>query len=225
MSAAHGDPPQIGTPEGDAMLRALRIVPSLLRNTSQQNELQKDPEAQAKELGLPKQAGPVLLHILNTSGGSEKAEGHTERRLESDFHSASDNDMRKTLMQPFGQITWSFRILVCMSVLMFLVGLVFLVFALVEMIGSRTLSASSLAIAGVGLADFLLLFYRRPWEDIARGVSNSQQARIIATSYLSGISMLDPRDPGAQAALQGLTRQAVELIEGFTEPTIGACRK
>jgi hypothetical protein len=84
-------------------------------------------------------------------------------------------------------------------------------------INEGDVSTSTLAIAGVGLADFVLIFYRRPWEDIGRGLSNSQQARIVATSYLSGISMLRATDSDVHATLHTLTREAVQLLEEFTE--------
>jgi hypothetical protein len=45
-----------------------------------------------------------------------------------------------------------------------------------------------LTVAGLGIADFVLVFYTRPWQDIAANVYVSEQVKIIATSYLSGLS-------------------------------------
>lgn len=195
------------------MIRALRVVPSLLRSEPKTHSLMQDAEAEAVRLGLPREAGPLLLNIINAG---ERPADSSERKKD---RASSDDQVRTMLLQPFKQISWSFRILTTMSVLMFCVGLTFLVVALVKATTEQELSTSTLTIAGVGLADFVLLFYRRPWEDIARGLSNSQQARIIATSYLSGVSILDRSDePGTLVKLDELTRQAVELLEEYTEP-------
>lgn len=193
------------------MLRALRVVPRLLRVDAAQQALSRDPAAEAVRQGLPQEAGPLLLTIVNASE-RKRAPAAEERQPD------PGRDVRDVLMQPFKQITWSFRILTGMSVLMFLLGLGFLGVALVQTVQEDAVSTSTLTIAGVGLADFFLLFYRRPWEDIARGLSNSQQARIIATSYLSAVSMLRPDDPDVQEALRTLTREAVELLEEYTDP-------
>jgi hypothetical protein len=195
------------------MLDALRVVPRLLRSAAEQQALREDPSTKAERLRLPSEAGPLLLNILNAAERAGTAAPVEDRR------SAPSQEVRDMLMQPFGHITWSFRILTGMSVLMFLVGLAFLVVAVVQAVDEGEVSTSTLTIAGVGLADFFLLFYRRPWEDIARGLSNSQQARIVATSYLSAISMLRSDDPNAHAALQALTREAVHLLEEYTEPS------
>jgi hypothetical protein len=207
VDAAPHDPAAVGTPTGDAMLQALRAVPRILRSPSAQQALLENPTTEAHRLGLPAEAGPLLLNIVNAG----------QRPKTSDEKGGSTERTRDLLMEPFGHITWSFRILTAMSVLMFAVGLAFLVVALMRAINEGDVSTSTLAIAGVGLADFVLIFYRRPWEDIGRGLSNSQQARIVATSYLSGISMLRATDSDVHATLHTLTREAVQLLEEFTE--------
>ena len=104
-----------------------------------------------------------------------------------------------------------------LSVVTFTIGVALLVTALVKAVNESELSAATLTIGGLGLADFTLLFLRRPWQDIARNLSNSQQARIIATSYLAAVSMIDKRDETRHDLLRRTTRDAVELLEEFTE--------
>lgn len=222
VDAGSEKPQADATPSGDPMLmmKALRSVPTLLRSTSDQDDLRNDPEGYAGRLQLPNSAGPLLLHIVNTAERSERPPQGPARRTQGApvENSSASAQVRSMLMQPFGHITWTFRILTGMSVAMFLVGVAFMGVALLKAVNEQNVSTSTLMIAGVGLADLVVLFYRRPWEDITRGLSNSQQARIIATTYLSGVSMIKKDDPTAQTTLQTLTRDAVELLEQFTEP-------
>lgn len=209
------DPPRIGTPTGDAMVRALRTVPSVLGSARVRQDLLEQPEMEANRLGLPSQAGALLLSIVNAA----ERQGSRPGEVTVDLDTESDPKVRSMLMQPFGHITWTFRILTAMSVIMFLVGLAFLSVALVKAVNEQAVSTSTIVIAGVGIVDLVVLFYRRPWDDIARGLSNSQQARIIAISYMSGVSMITPHEPNAHATLHTLTREAVELLEQYTEPS------
>ncbi len=216
VDAGAGEPPAIGTAVGDAMVRALRAVPSVLRSEGRQQAILENNEDEAQRMGLPSEAGPVLLQIVNAS---QAARSDT---VEAPVTGRGDPSVREMLMQPFGHITWSFRILTAMSVSMFVIGVAFLIAAMAKALGESDVTTSTLTIAGLGLADFVILFYRRPWQDIARGLSNSQQARIIATSYLSGVAMIESRGGDTHEALRALTRESIELLEEFTEPrTVG----
>jgi hypothetical protein len=172
----------------------------------------------ADQLGLPKEAAPQLLNLLNVVERSASLAASPDsaetRASEEDPRGA---EVRRILMEPFKHIRWTFMILTAMSILTFLLGSAFLLTALVRSVHEEQVSSATIVIGGLGLADFVLLFYRRPWEDIARGLANSQQARIIATSYLSGASLINPTDPKAQAALRELTQTSVEMLERFTE--------
>jgi len=196
------------------MVRALRTVPSVLGSAKVRQALLEQPEREANRLGLPSEAGPLLLSIGNAAERRRLRPGETT--VNGDVE--PDSQVRRMLMQPFGHITWTFRILTAMSVTMFLIGLAFLSVALIKAVNEQIVSSSTIVIAGVGIVDLVVLFYRRPWDDITRGLSNSQQARIIAISYMSGVSMIKPDEPGAHTTLHTLTREAVELLEQFTEP-------
>jgi hypothetical protein len=211
--------PSVGTPRGDDMIAALRAATRVLGSSSMRQSLQDDPDGMAGRLGLPKEAAPQLLNLLNaverSASSPASPENAESRGSQEDPH---DPEVRRILMEPFRHIRWTFMILTAMSILTFLLGLAFLLTALVRSVHEHQVSSATITIGGLGLADFVLLFYRRPWEDIARGLSNSQQARIIATSYLSGASLINPTDPQAQAALRELTQSSVEMLERFTEP-------
>lgn len=212
--------PKVGTEVGDAMLYALRQIPTALRSQDTQDSLMTDSAAAAAEMGLPKEGGPLLLNILNAARAADSAGSQSPAGSQSSDEAVStkEGEVREMLLEPFGNISWSFRILTAMSIVMFVVGLAFLIVALVQAATGEEVTPSTFAIAGLGLADLVLLFYRRPWQDIARGLSNSQQARIVATSYLAGISMLRTEDPEVQEKLQEITRNSIELLEEFTEP-------
>lgn len=64
--------------------------------------------------------------------------------------------------------------------------------------------------------------YHNPLRDIGRSISNSQQAKTVVMSYMLGVSLIAKSLNGAatekeQQALSGLTQQALEQLERFTE--------
>jgi hypothetical protein len=119
------------------------------------------------------------------------------------------------LLEAFDHIRWSFWISLGMSVILFLLGMAFLGAAVFRSLSESTVSTATLTIAGLGIADFVLLFYSRPWKDISVNLSNSQQVRIIATSYLVGVALLEDGD--ASKSLEQLTKRSVLLLEEFAE--------
>jgi hypothetical protein len=119
--------------------------------------------------------------------------------------------------EPFRQIRWSFWISVTMSVAMFLIGTALMIIAVYEAMGSNAVSMSSLAIGGLGLADYVILFLRRPWEDVGKNLANSQQMRMIVTSYLSSLHLLAERRPADIESLEKITSRSVDLIQRYTE--------
>ena len=50
--------------------------------------------------------------------------------------------------------------------------------------------AVSAVVGGIGIVQIVALFYRNPLADIARAVSNAQQAKIALTTYVIGISLI-----------------------------------
>ena len=216
-----GDGLRTDAPNGDTVVAALRDVTKLLASAQAQEDLRTNPKAFVTGRGWPVSTAPLLLNILNlASVAGEPRDGGAGERPPGESQDRDSSEVRDMLMEPFAHITWTFRILTAMSVTMFIVGLGFMLIALFNALKEQSVSQSTFLIAGLGLADLVVLFYRRPWEDISRGLSNSQQARMIATSYLSGVSMIRRDDPKAQATLMAITRESVELLEQFTEPSV-----
>jgi hypothetical protein len=207
----------LGSPEGDAIAYALRQVPRVLNNRQVAAALLEDHAAAAASLGLARDVGPLLLNILNTV----EVQRESTEDGEPSSSQLSERELRAILFEPFRHIRLTFFVLTAMSLLTFLVGMTLLAVAMVKAYGEQDFSAATLTIGGLGITDFVILFYGRPWDDIARGLSNSQQARMIAISYLSGLSMLQSEDATTQEQLLKQTRTAVELLEQFTEPRSG----
>jgi hypothetical protein len=213
VNTADRPPPSAELAEGAE--RALRAVLTVLHNRDRADALQESPERTAQELGLPPGHGAKILNILHTV---EHARPTDEGRApEPAGRPEGSDEIRRILLEPFQHIRQTFYVLKGLSVVTFTIGVALLVTALVKAVNESELSAATLTIGGLGLADFTLLFLRRPWQDIARNLSNSQQARIIATSYLAAVSMIDKRDETRHDLLRRTTRDAVELLEEFTE--------
>ena len=128
-----------------------------------------------------------------------------------------DDAFDRLVWEPFRQIRWSFWISVTMSIAMFLIGSALLIVAAYEAMSTRSVSMSSLAIGGLGLADFVILFLRRPWEDVGKNLANSQQMRMIVTSYLSSLHLLAERRQADIESLEKITSRSVDLIQRYTE--------
>jgi hypothetical protein len=173
-----------------------------LRNESNYNDV-------LSELELPQSSIPSLLHIINRLE-LEKRDKVPENKK--DFQSIQD-----ILLESFIHIRWSFWVSLVMSVILFITGMFFLVTAVAKSFSEASVSTATLTIAGVGIADFILLFYTKPWQDISRNLSNSQQIKIIVTSYLSGVGLVSQNREENLKLLEGLTRNSVGLIQKYTE--------
>jgi hypothetical protein len=160
-----------------------------------------------KELRLPLSSEGTLLQLVNRME-------RVTKDSEADFKRAPDIDarIRDILLKSFDHIDQSFLASLVMSIVLFVVGLLLLGVAVVRSLVERDVSTSTLTIAGLAIADFVLLFYSRPWQDIQANLTNSQQVKIIATSYLSSVSLLEPDQDGQLKSLAELTRDSVDLL-------------
>lgn len=208
----------------EAVQLALRAVFKIVGDRELQAKLRDDESAQTvlSDLGLSQTARPALLTIVG------RIEQFTDQRpLTQTYAGArtSESNIEKMLLESFVHIRWSFWISLIMSVVLFVVGLIFLGIAVMRSLNEAAVSTATLTIAGLGLADFVLLFYTRPWQDISVNLSNSQQVKIIATSYLSGLSLLQQGKTEEFALLEQLTKNAISLLEEFTEERPAASTK
>jgi hypothetical protein len=215
------------------ILRVIDSITVLLGDEKIQETLKDQehyPEA-LQELTLPDEAWKPLLHLLTrveclqsqAAGRDQPAASRQPPDEEVDHagHHTRYDSYEKTQLEAFDHIRAAFWISIGMSVGLFLVGLGLTGFAIYEATLQTSVSASALTIGGLGLADFVLLFFRRPWQDISVDLSNSQQVRTITTTYLVGLALIQRRDNQRLQMLDKLTKGSVERLQQYTEERDG----
>ena len=200
---------------------ALKAVFLLIGDEKLQRKLQDQQQAGSAldRMGLPHQTRPALLDIVNKLSSQRANRGDTNP--EPATVTASLTDVHRILLESFVHIRWSFWISIIMSAVLFLMGLVFLMTALMQSLNAQSVTSSTLTIAGLGLADFVLIFYTRPWKDVTTNLANSQQIRMIATSYLAGFALIRGGTKEQREALEELTERSVGLVQKFVEEDTG----
>ena len=196
---------------------ALKAVFLLIGDEKLQNRLQDEEQANSvlDRLGLPHETRGALLDIINKL--STRLANNDETKESSNIATGPISEVPRILLESFVHIRWSFWVSIVMSVALFLIGLVFLGTALIQSLDTKDITSSALTIAGLGLADFVLLFYTRPWKDVAANLANSQQIRMIASSYLAGLSLINVGTLEQLEALDELTEHSVGLIHKHVE--------
>ena len=205
----------------EAVQSTLRAVFSIIGNNKLQEQLRDEQtsEKALSQLKLPSTARQPLLQIVNSLELLRDQKSSSESKTETGVFRP---EIEKILLESFSHIRWTFWILLGMSILLFIIGLTFLTISVVRALNETTVSTATLTIAGVGIADFILLFYSKPWQDISTNLSNSQQVKIIAISYLSGLSLLQQGKSSEFSLLEQLTKSAVGMLEEFTEERASA---
>jgi len=102
-----------------------------------------------------------------------------------------------------------------MSVIMFIMGVFFLLLAGYQAITNPENVAETSIVGGIGVAQIVIFFYRRPLADVARSVSNTQQAKIALVSYLIGLNYIN------NSIVSVATDKHLENLLKLTENTIG----
>lgn len=206
------------TERDEATVRALRAAMMLVGDDELQQELRDEDRAAValKELGLPDSARARLLDLVNTLDRVGSRDAGVELTPSED----GQDEIARTLLESYTHIRWSFWTLFAMSVMLFLVGLALLGTAVARSLNEDSVTSSTLTIGGLGIADIVVLFYARPWKDIARNLSTSQQTRIIATSYLASVALLHQGQTDKFALLQELTERSVAMLRaGEAKPS------
>lgn len=205
---------------GHTLRAAFRIITD---NELQAQLRDEDSFTEAlNQLKLPQTARPGLLNIVDRI---ERLKSHLSPIEVGRVSESPNSEIEKMLLESFVHIRWSFWISLIMSVVLFIVGLIFVGIAVVQSLGESAVSTATLTIAGLGVADFVLLFYSRPWKDISVNLSNSQQVKVIVISYLSSLSLLQQGKTEAIKSLEQLTRSSVGLLEEFTEESSSGLTK
>jgi hypothetical protein len=210
-------------------VHAIGSIISLLGDEAIQDTL-KDQEHYAEalqKLTLPDKAWAPLLQLLTRVEQLQSRAADGDQPASSPKQSGEGvgqaggepkiNPYAKTQLEAFDQIRAAFWISMSLSVGLFMVGLLLTGFALYETTQQAAVSISALTIGGLGLADFTLLFFRRPWQDISVNLSNAQQVRTITTTYLVGLGLIQRQDSKGLEMLDGLTNRSVKMLEQYTE--------
>jgi hypothetical protein len=196
----------------ESVRRGLRAVYQITTDEALQDRLRDQQEANAalKKLGLPESDG-VRADLLQIVGRIEQLKGQELAQPDAAPNQPSLQETRRMLLESFGHIRVAFWISLGMSIILFLVGLVLVVIAVSRFLRSDV-STATLTIAGLGMADFIVLFYTKPWKDVSANLSNSQRVRMIATSYLAGLSLLSEDRLDTVDRLGELTRSSIHLL-------------
>lgn len=217
--------------EGALLDRGLRAVWQLARDQEDRDRLAASDAAFdefLEKFQLPERAKAPLRQIVERLNYAARDQLAGEPlpltpapSAARDVPRADDDEISDMLLESFVHIRWSFWVSMVMSVVLFLVGMVFMSASLARALGEGSVSSATLTIAGLGIADFVLLFYTRPWRDVAANLSNSQQVRIIATSYLAALSLLQQGKAKELRALERVAEHSVSLLEQYTEGANG----
>ena len=203
----------------EGMQRALKAAFLVIGDDELQEKLRDEEHFNEvlKQFNLPQNTRAPLLNIINHVEQLQSRKSGNDIEVDTWTSSLDTMKIKNMLLESFVQIRWSFWISLIISVILFIVGLIFLGIAVMRSLSESAVSTSTLTIAGLGVADFVLLFFTRPWQDISVNLSNSQQVKIIATSYLTGLALLQKGKTEDIKSLEQLTKSSVGLLEEFTE--------
>jgi len=144
-------------------------------------------EETARSLRIPMELRDDLLIVLNDLKRQAPAAGST---TEASATEARANNAEEFFDNAFEQLRSAYRKSMFMSVTMFAIGVGFLVLAAAQAILRPDQVGTTVVVGGIGLVQIVALFYRNPLADIARTVSNAQQAKMAITSYIIGLSLV-----------------------------------
>ena len=186
----------------------------------------------AKQLRISEEVRLEILNQLNdfrvlfrqqseTTGGAERdaVKGKSDdegRRIEI-------NSARTFFEEAFSQLRQAYATSRIMSVTMFIIGVVFLGIAAAGALLRPENVATNAVVGGIGIVQIVALFYRNPLADIAQAVSNAQQAKIVITSYVIGMTLIhDSIGLGAPAEehirnLLQVTDKALRQLQNYVE--------
>ena len=200
-----------------AQLDTLKAITRLLRDAKLQHDLGDQDYFQEvlQELHMPEASRAGLLNILNSA--ESLTENQDTDKIQMEEQLEIEDKYEKMQLEAFDHIRTSFWVALSMSIALFVIGVILMGVAVNEAIHESAVSSSTLTIAGLGLADFVLVFFRRPWEQISVNLSHSQQVRTITTSYLAGLALVQRGDTNSLNMLNDLTQRSVGLLEKYAE--------
>ena len=206
---------------------AVRAVSALASRPELREALKSDAEhaTALQELRLPESSRPELLHLVTRLEGMEmraaaeagaRGEAGDSGAVAAEAEAARRRDERMQL-EAFDHIRQSFYVALGMSIALFLIGLALMIIAVNRAMREGDVSSSTLTIAGMGLADFALLFFRQPWKDVAVNLANAQRTRTVATTYLVGLALLQRKDQPGLEMLEKLTGSCIGTLDRIAD--------
>lgn len=194
--------------------RALRQV--LARPQLEMDLKTSETKHQAMEqLAIDEEVAGEIVNILldlerKLPGAVTEADGSPLEK-----HQPNMTD-REFLFESFRQLRTAYRTSMIMSVIMFGLGVAFLVLAAIRSFTDPESVIMTSVIGGIGVVQIVALFYRNPLLHIARTVSNAQQAKMAVMSYLLGITLLNQ-----QIQANGPTEAHLNHLIHLTERALG----
>jgi hypothetical protein len=182
-----------------------------------------------KELGIPSE--DALADVLNLLDLIEEKAGPQSTPTTSPIpahltpHTSTEqvNSAQQFFEQAFHELQRAHHISLGMSVAIFVIGIIFLILAALQTIIDPSRATTTAIVGGIGIIQIVALFYRNPLADIARSVSNAQQAKITLTSYLIGVSLirdnigLSPPQESHLEHLSTLTEKTLTQLQTYVE--------
>ncbi len=207
--------------------RALRQVITRPKLAQELKSRETRPETMQK-LGITEEVATEIFNILNVLDRHREEGAGENSRTPPSMESAGIESDREFLMESFRQLRSAYRISMIMSVVVFVIGMGFLVIAAIRAFTNPESVAVTSVIGGIGVVQIVALFYRNPLADVARTVSNAQQAKIAVMSYLIGVTLVNqqiglgkPSDEHL-GQLVRLTEAALLQLQKYTEEDASA---
>lgn len=164
----------------------------------------------------------IELYQLSTQTNTRRPASATEKAEKAES-GTEINSAKSFFEEAFTQLKRTYKTSILMSVTMFVLGVGFLLLAAYQAIFRPDNITTTSVVGGIGIIQIVALFYRNPLADIARSVSNAQQAKLAITSYLIGITLIHhsigngtPNDNHIKNLLQ-VTDKALGQLQKYAE--------
>jgi hypothetical protein len=204
-------------------LRRLLAVPDLRERFRQ--DLSRDFISEMKlSDDMVTELKQTLLEIANLTAASEtpaSTQGTTEESFTARTQEAG-NEAKDFFELSQRQLKFGSQILLFMSLTLFTIGVAFLLLAAVHSITNPDSVEVTAVIGGLGIVQIVALFYRNPFRDVSRTISNAQQSKIIVLSYTLGLGLVgrdlsSGRMSTPYEALSRVTDEALMRFEQYTK--------
>lgn len=185
-------------------------------------------EEERKHLDLTEAMAKEVLNVLRDFDQPRTPDAAVE-----DMRTRTKQSMDEAqvfLDNSFRQLRTTLWISHGMSILIFLMGVLFLGIAAYRAIAVPDGVGGTAVVAGIGVVQIVALFYRNPLRDVGRAVSNAQQSKMVLMTYMLGVSLIgedvyhNKRTAEAGRRLREMTDEMVALLERYAEdrpPTAG----